>query len=226
METQELFQACNDYHAMSEFLKRYRYEQIIGQVSGLAHIEPSQFEVFPVGNGYVPGTAGQYQYVLKELLKHTVHYDWLFTRLEDAISRKVFTSLIAYRVLPMQVFLERAFDAGPVQPDGLTVLWNKPDGCQGIFMENSVQTWLDEEELAALCHMKKQIRDHLPNIAVCVSHAASDIWEAPRLLDGIRPGYRIYLRHYDASQYGKTVLYALPPENISNKKANTTLQLL
>lgn len=67
-------------------------------------------------------------------------------------------------------------------------------------------------EIPALLGAKRHIRDDFPKLAICTYHIVSDLWEIPRLIDAIRPGYQFYLRHYDFPQNWETVLYAVPPE--------------
>lgn len=65
-------------------------------------------------------------------------------------------------------------------------------------------------EIPALLGAKRHIRDDFPKLAVCTYHIVSDLWEIPRLIDAIHPGYHFYLRHYDYPQNWETVLYAIP----------------
>lgn len=67
-------------------------------------------------------------------------------------------------------------------------------------------------EIPALLGAKRHIRDDFPKLAICLYHIVSDMWEIPRLIDAIHPGYRFYIRHYHASQNWETVLYAIPPK--------------
>ena len=67
-------------------------------------------------------------------------------------------------------------------------------------------------EIPALLGAKRHIRDDFPKLAICTHHIVSDMWEIPRLIDAIHPGYRFYIRHYDFPQNWETVLYAVPPK--------------
>lgn len=69
-------------------------------------------------------------------------------------------------------------------------------------------------EIPALLGAKRHIRDDFPKLAICAYHIVSDLWEIPRLIDSIHPGYRFYIRHYNFPQNWETVLYAIPPENV------------
>lgn len=70
-------------------------------------------------------------------------------------------------------------------------------------------------EIPALLGAKRHIRDDFPKLAICTYHIVSDLWEIPRLIDSIHPGYHFYLRHYDFPQNWETVLYAVPEVNAS-----------
>lgn len=67
-------------------------------------------------------------------------------------------------------------------------------------------------EIPALLGAKRHIREDFPKLAICTYHIVSDMWEIPRLIDALHPGYRFYIRHYDFPQNWETVLYAIPPK--------------
>lgn len=67
-------------------------------------------------------------------------------------------------------------------------------------------------EIPALLGAKRHIRDDFPKLAISVYHIVTDIWEIPRLIDSIHPGYRFFIRHYDPKHNWETVIYAIPPE--------------
>lgn len=67
-------------------------------------------------------------------------------------------------------------------------------------------------EIPALLGASRHIREDFPKLAICVYHILTDIWEVPRLIDRLHPGYRFFLRHYDPNQNWETVIYAIPPE--------------
>lgn len=71
---------------------------------------------------------------------------------------------------------------------------------------------IEGAEISALLGAKRHIRDDFPKLAVCTYHIVSDMWEIPRLIDIIHPGYRFFIRHYDFPQNWETVIYAVPPE--------------
>lgn len=73
-------------------------------------------------------------------------------------------------------------------------------------------------EVPALLGAKRHIREDFPKLAICTYHIVSDLWEIPRLIDTIRPGYRFFLRHYERTQNWETVVYAVPPECLPDRK--------
>lgn len=67
---------------------------------------------------------------------------------------------------------------------------------------------IEGAEIHALKGAECLIREHRPQIAVCVYHRISDFWDIPLLLKEYCKDYRLYLRHhYEKGCYG-TVLYA------------------
>ena len=67
-------------------------------------------------------------------------------------------------------------------------------------------------EISALLGAKRHIKNDFPKLAVCTYHIISDMWEIPKLIDAIRPGYRFYIRHYHFPENWETVIYAVPPK--------------
>ncbi len=71
---------------------------------------------------------------------------------------------------------------------------------------------IEGAEISALLGAKRRIREDFPKLAICTHHIMSDMWEIPRLIDEIHPGYRFFIRHYYPSRNQETVIYAIPPE--------------
>lgn len=67
---------------------------------------------------------------------------------------------------------------------------------------------IEGAELEALKGAESLIREDRPDLAVCVYHSPSHIWEIPLYLDGLHLGYKFYLRNYTGF-VGETVLYAI-----------------
>lgn len=71
---------------------------------------------------------------------------------------------------------------------------------------------IEGAEIPALLGAKRRIRKDHPKLAICTYHIVSDMWEIPRLIDEIHPGYRFYIRHYHLTNNWETVIYAIPPK--------------
>lgn len=67
---------------------------------------------------------------------------------------------------------------------------------------------IEGAEIAALQGAERIIRQHGPDLAICVYHRFADLWEIPNLIHSMREDYHYYLRNYNF--FGlETVLYAL-----------------
>ena len=62
-------------------------------------------------------------------------------------------------------------------------------------------------EMSALKGAEKMLREQQPDLAVCVYHDPSHLWEIPLYLNSLNIGYELYLRNYTSFTY-ETVLYA------------------
>lgn len=240
MEARELESAFQNYETLSAMLKERSYEEILNAAAALADVAPEALERRPMGGYSKGMTSDAYRFALRDLLKNIQHYDWLFSRLEDRTSRLVLANLLGYRVLPAQSFLKAAYDGkNPQYFDKAIVSCGRDEvfvdcgGSSSTFMAEQKSSdsqgiqivSLDEDirepitflkmdiegfEIPALLGAKRHIRDDFPKLAVCTYHIVSDLWEIPRLIDAIHPGYHFYLRHYDYPQNWETVLYAIP----------------
>lgn len=68
-------------------------------------------------------------------------------------------------------------------------------------------------ELHALQGAEATIRQHAPDLAVCVYHSPEHLWKVPLYLKRLQPDYRFYLRNY-TSFVSETVLYATVPPTL------------
>jgi FkbM family methyltransferase len=66
---------------------------------------------------------------------------------------------------------------------------------------------IEAAELEALRGAEKLLRAHRPDLAICVYHAPSHIWEIPLFLHCLGLGYQFYLRNHTTFNM-ETVLYA------------------
>lgn len=77
---------------------------------------------------------------------------------------------------------------------------------------NYIKLNIEGVELAALNGAKNSIRKFRPILAIAAYHSPNHLWEIPKLIQEIEPGYKIYLRQHD---YGtvETVIYAVPQQH-------------
>ena len=64
-------------------------------------------------------------------------------------------------------------------------------------------------EPLALAGATGLIRQYHPQLAVCVYHDISHLWEIPLQIKSLYDGYRIYIRNYQFMGL-ETVVYAVP----------------
>jgi FkbM family methyltransferase len=82
------------------------------------------------------------------------------------------------------------------------------DALQG-FSPTFIKMDIEGAETAALQGATEIIRAYGPQLAICVYHTLSDLWEVPNIISNIREDYRYYLRSYNYMGL-ETVLYAIP----------------
>lgn len=75
---------------------------------------------------------------------------------------------------------------------------------------NYIKLDVEGSELQALKGMKGILENCCPNLAVCVYHKPSDLWEIPRWLYELNLDYQFYLRQHGPMGIG-CVLYAIHP---------------
>ena len=110
MDKAEFANLSRSYGGISTILKNCSHQEIVSAVSELASVPPETLEAWPMG-GYSKGRAsGAYHFMLEDLLRNVEHYDWLYGRLADNISRKVFTNLMQFRLIPDLQFVEEVYD--------------------------------------------------------------------------------------------------------------------
>ena len=75
------------------------------------------------------------------------------------------------------------------------------------FCPTFINMDIEGAEPEALKGAEKTIRANRPDLAICVYHSPSHLWQLPLHLHGLGIGYKLYLRNY-TSYTGETVLYA------------------
>jgi FkbM family methyltransferase len=82
------------------------------------------------------------------------------------------------------------------------------DVLQG-FNPTFIKMDIEGAELEALKGARRTIAENHPQLAICVYHSLSDLWEIPLFIRSLYKGYRFYLRSYKFMGL-ETVLYAFP----------------
>ncbi|OOM16263.1 FkbM family methyltransferase [Clostridium saccharobutylicum] len=77
------------------------------------------------------------------------------------------------------------------------------------FKPTFIKMDIEGAETEALKGAKNTIVENHPQLAICVYHSLSDIWEIPLLIKSFYSGYKFYLRSYNYMGL-ETVLYAFP----------------
>ena len=105
LEIKNFLDTFSNYQTISDMLKTYGYDEILGYISASIAIKAELLEQYFMGP-----YNGTYRLILQDLIRNVEQYDWLYSRLEDDISRQVFTNLIRYRIIPLKAFLKSACD--------------------------------------------------------------------------------------------------------------------
>lgn len=82
------------------------------------------------------------------------------------------------------------------------------DVLQG-FKPTFIKMDIEGAEVEALKGAKRTIAEYRPQLAICVYHRLSDLWEVPLYIKSCYEGYKFYLRNYNYMGL-ETVLYAFP----------------
>ena len=75
------------------------------------------------------------------------------------------------------------------------------------FAPTFIKLDVEGAEPAALRGARRTIERHCPDVAVCVYHAASHLWEVPLLLHDLQPEYSFMLRYHQFNGFD-AVAYA------------------
>jgi FkbM family methyltransferase len=73
------------------------------------------------------------------------------------------------------------------------------------FIKMDLEGW----EIKALQGAKRHIINDHPKLAISVYHKASDFWQIPEYILGLRQDYQLYLRHYTEG-WSETVMFFVP----------------
>lgn len=100
--------------------------------------------------------------------------------------------------------------AAKVDPAGAAVLPCAPlDGVLRGFRPTMIKMDIEGMEPRALAGAAEIIRQHRPQLAICVYHDISHLWSIPLQIKKLYEGYRLYIRNYQFMGL-ETVVYAVP----------------
>ena len=100
--------------------------------------------------------------------------------------------------------------AAKADPAGAAVLPCAPlDGVLRGFRPTMIKMDIEGMEPRALAGATEMIRQHRPQLAICVYHDISHLWSIPLQIKELYEGYRLYIRNYQFMGL-ETVVYAVP----------------
>ena len=100
--------------------------------------------------------------------------------------------------------------AAKADPAGAAVLPCAPlDGVLRGFRPTMIKMDIEGMEPRALAGAAEMIRQHRPQLAICVYHDISHLWSIPLQIKDLYEGYRLYIRNYQFMGL-ETVVYAVP----------------
>ena len=100
--------------------------------------------------------------------------------------------------------------AAKADPAGAAVLPCAPlDGVLHGFRSTMIKMDIEGMEPRALAGAAEMIRQHRPQLAICVYHDISHLWSIPLQIKELYEGYRLYIRNYQFMGL-ETVVYAVP----------------
>ncbi|MGP4805453.1 FkbM family methyltransferase [Agrobacterium cavarae] len=161
-------------------------------------------------------------YTSQEFINHVPDYNEIFVFEPDQMNEKSCRdSLKGYRnvsVLPYgagsaneSLRFSQAGSASSIDPNGDMEIQVRRLDDEVKACPTYIKMDIEGAELDAIAGARETIRRCTPNLAICVYHRPSDLWDIPRAVTDITANYRIYLRHYTESIY-ETVMYFVPRE--------------
>ncbi len=143
----------------------------------------------------------------------------LFLKLVDFIKKHMeyFKSAVALpcgvysktRTLPFDLVSDAASTGRLDQAASNMIQCVKLDESAYGFKPTFIKMDIEGAEFEALRGAKQIIRRYTPQLAICVYHCLSHIWDIPLLLNNLNLNYRFHLRSYNKMTM-ETVLYAFP----------------
>lgn len=83
---------------------------------------------------------------------------------------------------------------------------------RGISKVDFIKMDLEGCEMLALKGAEKTIKEHRPQLAICIYHSYNDLFDIPLYLGEILRNYSLEVYHYSPDTNWETVLYAIPDE--------------
>ena len=108
----EFLEIISDYRKLSECIRTHTIDEIVSSASANTGIDTQTLCGYPIGcasREIEKGYSGYY-HALKDLYCNIDRYDWLYNRLYDEESKRVFRFLIAFRFFPDIKFIKNAYD--------------------------------------------------------------------------------------------------------------------
>lgn len=114
-ESIEATRLLEDYPSVSSYVRETAPEDMVIMASEVLKCEIDLLLTHAMGGVSKGRRSGVYWFVLSDLKKNIDHYDWLYERLYDEESRRVFYLLVLFRLIPDVRLIKEAFDAGNPQ---------------------------------------------------------------------------------------------------------------
>lgn len=110
-----LQESLKDIESIFKYINKNSIENIILDLSNILNIPVKQLANMPMG-GYGKGrTSGAYYFTLKDMKENYKEYLWLYDKLEDSESKRVFTNLCRFRLTCEMQFVRDCFDGNSPQ---------------------------------------------------------------------------------------------------------------
>ncbi|GFK94966.1 hypothetical protein NNJEOMEG_02814 [Fundidesulfovibrio magnetotacticus] len=86
----------------------------------------------------------------------------------------------------------------------------------GLKKIDLIKLDVEGSETAILEGAEETIREHRPQLAICIYHSAAEFATIPELLRTTLPGYKHYVAHYGKEIFDETVWYSIPEECVES----------
>lgn len=198
MQADVFLERINSYLGISSMVNEFGYQGILEQAAKVFSVKSSELERYYFDGYQRAGEDILYRYVLRSLCKNILFYDQAFDVLADDPSRFVFTRLVQYQVLPDRSFLQQ-------------VLEEESKPCFPVSEEEvrSGTVLVIGDGASGIVEMKDRVKNEKPNLVVRADKSFTDIWEIPKLLEYICPGYQIFLRRHERQGEVGTYCYGV-----------------